>query len=383
LEDARVTIDLHAKTALYLMESKQWDFLMVVFKETDTLQHIFWRDVDPNHPRYDPERAKVYGTVLIDFYKKIDAIIAQILRKVDRNTAVFLVSDHGFTRFSKYVGLNVFLMDHGYLKLKRNPRVLVKRLMFQFGITPLSLFRLLNKLHLGKFRHTLQNEDVRRKIRRAFISLRDVDWHRTVAYSMGGWGQIYLNVKGREPLGIVPREEAKAITERMIEQLHSLEDPSSGKRIFEGGIIKRREEVYTGPLVSEAPEIVAIPTPPYKTYPDYEFGSNKLVTETVGWSGAHAMNGIFSATGPGIKKGTKPFRPNIVDVAPTILYLLGLPVPQEMDGRVLTEIISEDLLQKAPVTREAVSSLPTQSQYAYRTMDEEDLKNTLKSLGYL
>ncbi len=380
LEDTVKTTRVHAETLFHLMDREEWDFLMIVFQGTDGLQHIFWRDMDPNHPKHDPERPSKYRNVVREFYQLMDEIIGQVVTKLQRESTIFLVSDHGFTPFSKFVSLNVFLMQHGYLKLKREPKILAKRLMFRLGITPLSLFRLLNRLHLGKFRQSLRKEDVRRRIRGWFISLRDVDWSKSVAYSMGGWGQIYLNLGGREPQGIVG-EDSKSLTDKIIRGLLALKDPSSGRQVFASGRIYRKEDIYDGPLVSLAPEIVAIPDPPYKTFPDYEFGSNRLITEALGWSGTHAMNGIFVASGPRVIKTS--VEPKIIDVAPTILYLLGLPVPGDMDGRVLTEIISQQMLTKEPVRIEHVTHAPVQEEYAMSSTDEEDLRKTLKALGYL
>ncbi len=383
VKDTIKTTAYHAKTLNYLMENKEWDFLMIEFQGTDGLQHIFWRDMDPTHPKHDPKRVEKYGNVIRDFYKQIDELVGELMRKLDDETAIFLVSDHGHTGFSKFISLNVFLMKQGYLKMRRSPRILVKRFMFHSGITPLNLFRLMNLLHLGRFRQSLRKEHVRRKIRGAFISLRDVDWRRTVAYSMGGWGQIYINLRGREPQGKIGEQEAKELTEKIIEQLNELKDPDSGTPIFGSRRIWRKEDIYFGPQTPLAPEIVAIPDPPYKTFPDYEFGLNKLVIEAYGWSGTHAINGIFLGAGPGVKEGFKLNNPRIIDVAPTILYLLGLPIPEDMDGKVLTEMIEDDILNKKPITVQAISTETIQQDYELTETDEEDLKKTLKGLGYL
>jgi predicted AlkP superfamily phosphohydrolase/phosphomutase len=255
--------------------------------------------------------------------------------------------------------------------------------MFECGITPLNLFRLMNMLHLGRFRQSLRKEHVRRKIRGAFISLRDVDWRRTVAYSMGGWGQVYVNLKGREPQGKVCDRDVKELVEKIIEELNELKDPDTGTRIFGSGRIWRKEDIYFGPQILHAPEIVAIPDPPYKTFPDYEFGSNRLITEAYGWSGTHAINGILVAAGPGIRRGFKLNNSRIVDAAPTILYLLGLPIPEDMDGQVLTQMIDDDVLKQNPIKFQTVSTETNQQDYKLDEADEEDLKKTLKGMGYL
>jgi len=382
LEDTIMTTDVHARAALQLL-SREWDFFMIEFQGTDALQHTFWKDMDETHPEHDKTRAIRYGNVIRDFYERLDEVVGKMVEKVGSDTDVILVSDHGFTKFSKFVSLNVFLMSNGYLVLKRNPRTLLKRFIFSLGITPINLFALLEKIGLGKYQQSLRKEEVRSRFRGAFISLRDVDWSKSVAYAMGGWGQIYLNLKGREPNGQVSEEEIDPLIEKIIRQLSQLRDPSSGNLIFGSRSIYPKQDVYKGPETPLAPEIIAIPDSPYRIFADYEFGTSKLVTEAVAWSGNHSMDGIFVGYGPDIKHGTHTPPAEIIDVAPTLLYLLGLPVPRDMDGRVLREILNENVIRERPIEVAAAMDFELSEDWSHAKDEDEAVKRTLRDLGYL
>ena len=377
-DDLAETTAIQGKTLLYFLKRNDWDFLMIVFQGTDQIQHNFWK-----YTTGSTAQSQKYADKIRIFYQQIDGIIGDVLGNVNDRTDLFVLSDHGFMGFSKFLGLNSFLMNKGYLKLRRTPLVVLKRIMFSFGLTPLRFFRWLNKLHLGKYRQALRKEGFRSKIRGVFLSLQDVDWRRSKAHSMGGWGQIYLNSKERFPFGTVDSVEGERLVGSIIEELRGLKEAGTKRLVFSSGKIYRKHEIYTGPHASMAPDITAIPDYPFKAFPDYEFGSNKLVVDAVGWSGTHSMDGIFVAIGPSIAKGSAPLGARLIDIAPTVLYLMGLPIPEDIDGRVLTEVIKRNVLEQRSPRLGAASSRIREETYSYAPADEEELKKTLKGLGYL
>jgi predicted AlkP superfamily phosphohydrolase/phosphomutase len=183
-----------------------------------------------------------------------------------------------------------------------------------------------------------------------FLSFADVDWARTKAYSLGNVGQIYVNVAGREPQGSVqPGAEYERVREEIISRLRELRDPETHEAVVQE--IYRREEIYSGEYVELAPDIVFLPARlEYFGFGEYEFGSHKIIEAMKrGISGTHRMQGVFIAYGAGIEPGVELQGAALVDLAPTIMHLLGLPVPSHMDGRVLDEMLSP-LFSPAPYT---------------------------------
>ena len=210
------------------------------------------------------------------------------------------------------------------------------------------------------------------------LSLKDLDWSATKVYALGGWGQIYLNRSGIQP------GEYEDVRRRATDILIAALDPTSGQRIFDSNNVMRREQVYQGSYLSDAPDLIALPDPPYQGYADYEFGFNSPVASSIGISGTHSMNGILILRGPAIKADVKMSTASIMDVAPTILYLMGLPIPNDMDGKVLSDAIrKEHVATRAPAYSDEKGRISQEPSFSYSAEEEERLKKSLKDLGYL
>jgi len=230
---------------------------------------------------------------------------------------------------------------------------------------------------LTSVRNLVRQEESRSSLRPFFVSLRDVDWERAQAYTLGGWGEIYVN---RDALASDRYEDTRR---EIVDALLDARDPANGAPIFRRDSIFFREDVYRGQYLPQAPDIIALPDPPYQGYPDYEFGFNSVVSDGVGISGTHAMDGILILSGPKIRQGRVLRNVAIVDVAPTILYLMGLAVPSDFDGAVITEAIADPYLVENPVTRTSAYEKKTESTNPYTPDEEEKLQRRLKDLGYL
>lgn len=282
---AEITDEMADVTSFMLREEK-WDFFMCVFMGLDRIQHFFWKYVDPNHPRYEESR---YGKLVKDFYIRFDRIAGNFLESVDMDTWVMVVSDHGFCPIHTEVILNNYLEEEGFL----------------------------------------------------FRGPEEVDVKRSKAISYG-YGDIWLNVKGREPNGIIaPGEEYEATRSDIMECLKGIS--IDGKRPIKD--VKKREEIWWGLYLDEAPDLTAIFNVGYQAARRPMIaGKNEMkryVNSAPRWSGGHDgthdpedVPGIIGILGDGVPRG-KEIKINLWDIAPTILDLMDVPIPADMDGKPL------------------------------------------------
>jgi len=218
----------------------------------------------------------------------------------------------------------------------------------------------------------------RNKVYSKFLSFDSVDWSRTVAYSMGHVGQIHLNVIGREPHGIVSRDDYLGQRERVIAVLKTLRDPQGRPLVSQ---IIPAEETYHGPYAQDGPDLHLI-LDDYNVIACPLFATEGRVfsKQIRGDSGCHRREGIFIAYGPQIRQGEMVETPDIMDLAPTIMHLLGEPVPPVMDGRVLQHIFHTP----QPVIFAEDDTLHSNAHG--RDLDSEEtaqVEERLRSLGYL
>jgi len=271
------------------------------------------------------------------------------------------------------------------LRLKGDSITRAKYALFSRGFTPGLLYKLAMKLGLAKLRLSgglVQRHKLIRLLKAVFLSMSSVDWSSTKAYSRGNYGQIFINLKGREPQGIVePGREYEELRDEIIHDLRQFRDPQTGEKII--GEILTKEEFYNGPYVDKAPDISFIARDMrYKPLGILEFASRHLIEDTFGNSGDHRMNGLIALMGEGIKANEIISGAQIIDVAPTILHLLGLPVPVDMDGKVLKEALREDLLASHPVRYTEAPEGRGGQAGAYSQEESELIEERLKALGY-
>lgn len=262
-----------------------------VFDTTDRVQHMFWRYLEDGHPAAKDVPADSRPQVIQELYARMDDLIGRVMKKIDDETLLLVISDHGFKSFARCVNVNAWLHENGYLALKDG------------------------KTESGDW-------------------FEDVDWSRTRAYTMGLNG-IYLNIKGREREGIVDAgAESTALKEELRTKLHGLVDPASGKISITG--MFDCEGVYAGPYVDNAPDLIVGYGAGYRASWDSVMGK---VTGTVfedntkAWSGDHCVDPRLV---PGVLFSNRKInveKPAIVDVAPTMLQLFGLNLPAYFDGK--------------------------------------------------
>jgi predicted AlkP superfamily phosphohydrolase/phosphomutase len=378
-------LENNIKAALYLIQNKEWDFLMLHFLGTDRVSHEFWHLLDETHPLHNREERTQLGNVILDFYKAVDAGLGEIQKLLEQDTGVILMSDHGFGRVKKFINTNVWLMHHGYLKLKKSPVTRLRSLLFHMGFNYDHLGRFILKVGLGKQAKKLgraRREEWQRKI---FLSLDDVDWKRTQVYSMGNFGQMFVNLKGREPVGIVePGTAYRSLLTELAEKLSTLTDPETGVQVVERTFL--RDEIYQGPMIEKAPDMIFVTRDmEYKVMGLSDFSSPRVFEPVFGTTGHHRMEGIFIAHWPGHfkefewREGAK-----IHDLTPTILYLMGYPVPADIDGRVLVDFINPSFIDENPISyMEQEDGDETQSAGSLSDEEEALIKQRLRDLGYV
>ena len=374
VEDIYDLIRSQGEWALTLMAEEKWDVLMVHFIALDIMMHALWRFMDENHPRHEPGP---FQHAIRDGYQLVDAYIGRMLKQLPEEAAVMVMSDHGFGPLRQIVNLNVFLMEEGLLRLKRDVMTRLKALAFHLGMTPAGVYHMVETMGLQNLA-TRVSKNTRNRVVGKFLSFDSVDWSRTVAYSMGHVGQIYLNVAGREPQGIVTAADYEKRRQDVIDALGELRGDDGRPLVSE---IIVREETYHGPYSQFGPDIhVVLDDYNMIAFPLFAT-NNQIVTDQIrGDSGCHRREGIFSVQGPGIRQNEQLAEANILDLAPTILTLLGEPVPRTMDGRVLEEIFEE----RPAIVYQEEDALASQADG--QALDEEEstqVEERLRSLGYL
>ena len=383
--------ELQAGTALELMDSKPWDFFMFVFRDTDEMAHFFWRFIDETHPAYEPEAARQWGHLISQYYSIVDEWIGRMVEHAGPETAVFIMSDHGTGPLYKDVFLNVWLKQAGFQAWREPP--FIRRQMRRWGLTRESVSGLLRRLGLTPLESWLK-ERLKDKValvpRSERPDLREaVDWSRTRAYSFGYHGQIYLNVRGREPEGIVePGEEYERVRDELLRNLVAWRDPQDQQPVVTK--VFKREDVYWGARIGDAPDIIVIMRDfAYITRQGYEFGSDEdavFASPLTYESGSHRLEGVIIAWGVGIRNKKQTEAVSIMDLPPTILYLLQEPIPAWMDGRLLDGWINPELLARYPPRwehQEIAQSSASRLEESWSEKDEREIIERLRGLGYL
>lgn len=346
-----------------LVANENLDFLMVVIRETDDLLHSFWLYVDEKHENY--RESTKYERAVYEFFDATDSLLKELLEVFCyEESIVFVVSDHGFRRCERVLHLNSWLLEEGYIQLlPKMKEVLHSHLSMSISTFIYSF--------LKKFLPKIARS-VRKTYERYQRTLADVDWSQTKAYALG-WSGLYVNLKGREPFGIVNMDEAEDILCELEEKLRRLKDPISNRPLVKD--ILRKEELWFGEEIDKMPDLYVVPNEGYLILGSFE----SRVIAKAGLPGTHSKYGVFVAHGSGVGKGE--IDPKIVDIAPTVLFIMDAPIPYDVDGRVLREMFRKD--SNFFIRKERYFA-PKKAQPHHIT--KEDLKKVqekLRALGYL
>ncbi len=296
IDDVRRTMQWHEQLMLdELNKDDDWKLLMTMWMATDRIAHLFWRYRDPEHPEYDPEKAKLYAGTLEETYQIMDRIIGNALKSIRENDWLIVMSDHGFNTYRKGFNLGTWLIREGYLVVEgqNNPETAYNDQSFLVGY----------------------------------------DWEKTKAYALG-LGSIYLNLEGRERDGIVKKEQAHKLREEIKQKLLKVKDPQTGKPVVSN--VYSCED-FSGGEVSNAPDLILGYYEGYQSTKATAKGSapKELFEDNKDkWSGDHVATdyklipGIFVSN-----KNINSSSPHIQDIGISILSYLNLKVPGDLEGK--------------------------------------------------
>lgn len=377
-------LDMRTRTALYLMDNYPCEFFMVVIFDTDRVLHQLWHYLDPGHPWRIPGDGTDKSGPVLRYFQRVDEKVGEIISRADEDTLVIVLSDHGMGPAHNFIVLNNWLLNVGLLQLKRDPWRFFKHQLFKRGFTLRNVHRLADTLGLAKHAEYKGLYSMDHLMKLVFLSFLDVDWSRSKAYSFGRHlGSVYLNVKGREPKGIVnPGREYEEVREEIIRMARQFVHPQTGEPLI--GDILKREDIYQGPYLDRAPDLILRPRDESNIFFGLaDFGSNITVDTVYRYSGMHRDYGLLMMGGKGIKAGAAIAGAGIEDLAPTILYAMGSPIPEDMDGRPLTEVFSEEYKAQVPVLYGEGESARELGETGYTEEAEEEIRERLKGLGYL
>ncbi|MEN8149646.1 MAG: alkaline phosphatase family protein [Planctomycetota bacterium] len=265
-------------------------FLFFYVSTSDLSAHILYQYIDPDHPLYDAKEAEKYGGELRAVYRRMDRMLGKVLESVPEGTRVVVMSDHGFAPVRRKLSVNTWLYENGFLAL-REPEM------------------------QGSLEY-----------------YRNIDWLETKAYGVGFQG-IYLNLYGRERTGLVNPDEAERVKSKIIRGLEALIDPKTGEKVVTK--VYRREEVYHGDAVEDAPDLVIGFNRGYENADKSALGGvpKKLLEDNLDpWSGSHLMDPSHV---PGVLLANTKFRladPRLIDLTATVLKEFGIEV-KSLPGR--------------------------------------------------
>lgn len=350
----------------YFLDQEAWDFFLTVFAETHCVGHNYWHLMDENHPAYDSEIAKTLGDSIFNVYSLIDSEIAKLIDAAG-DVTFFILSPEGMG--PNYTGSHLLpevlrrlgmgsqktSSDSVSSKGFKNPANGLRRLMPSVLWGPHAIRNLKSKLPLNVVKAIeLGKKLVPKQAWHAWkcylMSLgNDWKWSRAFCFPSDFNGAIRINLKGREPEGLVePGAEYESLCEELIHEFSQLINIDTGKKA--ASEVLRVDKVHKGEYIDELPDIVVkwVGDAPimglYSPRIGTVTGENHHER-----TGAHRPYGFLIAAGKHIAQGRTVEGGDIMDVVPTILYLMGEPIPRDMDGEILLDIIQDEFKANNPV----------------------------------
>ncbi len=327
----------------YLIENKDWDFFITFFSASAITQHYFWKDMQ--------QQNNVYKDVIKTAYKALDTAIDRLINAAGPNTNIFIISECGAGPLASGIQINTWLQKEGFLTYKKandsshsngkqksfkesfiRSKVAGFRKNVQ-GLIPKSWFFFANK-NMHWLKSWIQT----------YLAGSDIDWSKTYAFSRGKEGDIFINLKGRDPNGIVDQAEYDNVREEIIKKFSTLANPSNSKPVVSK--IFKREELYNGPYMEFAPDLLIDWTDnaymPTESDKDKDSIFVERWRENMNWptSGSHRIDGILLAKGPDITRNKEINKERIIDMTPTWLYLLNQNIPDDLEGNVITDLFT-------------------------------------------
>ena len=295
LQQAWTVLDERMDLYRYHLSQFHKGFLFFYFSSSDQLSHMFWRTMDKNHPAYKPDRDSAYTNIMKEVYIRMDNALGEAIQKAGNDTTLFVMSDHGFAPYYKSFHLSSWLMENGYLTL----------------VDP-----------------TDRDSDF----------LMNVEWLGTKAYTLG-INALYLNLVGREDMGIVRPSSADALLDELVEKLEAVTDPETGKKVIKK--VYKTSEAYQGKHKENAPDLIIGYASGYRSSWETALGKfpkgDLLRPNEDEWSGDHCMAASEVPGSLFVNREIKIKDPKLYDLPVTIIEQFGIKRPQDMIGRNLFE----------------------------------------------
>ncbi|MFN2489109.1 MAG: alkaline phosphatase family protein [Actinomycetota bacterium] len=380
------SMDKRAAVATRLMTTREWDAFMVVFTESDVVQHFFWRQMrDPSEDDGELDRRAIQDT-----YEHLDRIVGELMEVAGSDTICVVVSDHG-ARYDDGLAraLPSWLEQLGLLayRVEGQKATTVRSVAIDAAS---KVYRQFDKRLTPEMKHKLSARLpwVRRRLE-VMMSFAKLDWSRTLAYTDGQRPEIWINLEGRQSKGIVSEEEYESVRQRIIDELTSAVCERTGEPIVRR--VLRREEAYSGPFVDRSPDLVVEWVDSGAcldvSYPDGR--AFKLVKKHLPddpydrlLNGGHDQFGMVALLGPGVKPG-RIEDAEIADIAPTVLFLRDAPIPSDVDGKVLSSALEEDVVRSRATKRGGAGVTELGAGAGYSEEEEEEVRERLRALGYV
>ena len=339
--------------ARHILKTKPCDLMAVLFDGLDKILHMGWRFLDPD---MCPEAPTDWDIKIRDlcykYFSELDAFLAEIVGMAGPEARVFMVSDHGFGPSWMVFRVNKWLESQGYLTWKSLE---------------------------GADEKTKQS--VQRLVDNHFVYL---DWERTTAYARTTTSNgIYIRVADDSGNTGIHKNDYERFRNELTAKLYEVRDPESGKQVVQR--VMTREEAFPGSFCDQAPDLTLVMS-------DHSFVSildkEPVVCKRPEIEGTHYPEGIFIAGGPGVCRGENPEPFSIVNVAPTVLFSLGLDVPSDFEGRLPDKVFDEVYLEKNPCRIGDPTIAPDlfkasgQKEAEKKEADDQVYKQ-LKALGYI
>jgi predicted AlkP superfamily phosphohydrolase/phosphomutase len=366
----------------YLMKKYDWDFFMVVFVLLDRLQHFYWKYLDPKSPDYNEEQVKAFGNPILDVAVILDDYLGKLVKTAGKDVTTIVMSDHGFGPVYKALSINNWLTVKGYMVTKNNGAGIKSGT----SITKELLSNMVPKQLKFAIRKKLMKE-------RKHELFQNVDWSKTVAYAEGASPRIFINTASKNLGGTIQEgPEYEAVRDRLINDLMQLRDPDNNAPIIEK--VYKKEEIFKGKHVDSAADLFIEFKRGYTNFKRGNVRDLIIITADKNseffmndpeLTGEHLPNGILVMKGPHIKKGIKVVDTQIVDLFPTVLYLLNLPIPENIDGKILVQAIKDEFLEKNEGKYlKYIADNDTEAETTEYSDEEETLiQERLRSLGYI
>ena len=357
LDEAAAITEKRQKTFEYLLDTTDWDFGVLVYVSTDRIQHCLMEYISPDHPRYEELKDTPVAKQTRAVYQQLDDGLAKLLERTTDDDLVIFMSDHGHQPCVRACTMDRVLEHMGYAKFSKG----------SFAT---------NLIRWGPGRRIARRlYDIFKLHGRIALPASPLDWSRSKAYtSVTSTGEgVSINMKGREPEGIVDPKDYEKLREELFQRLSDFRDPDTGNAPIRK--IYRKEEVLSGRFLDTAPDLLLVPAPLYS------LTHAKTMVEDADWlSGDHRLEGVVVATGPNVKPGPLQETAELIDLGPTCMAALGVPSAVARDGKVLKSLVGDAQLEVRELGPDETAG---PGDTGLTSNEETEIEQHLRGLGYV